>query len=816
MKKPTTRASQRVLGAGRTKGSGGGKETAKAKKRKLSRARKPEDMTLDQWQVALRREFGREQSFGLENIGDHPVFSEFLVTNPETERTYRVAIRGEGLGVNYCSCPDFSVNALGTCKHVEFTLARLRRRASHRKALAEGYVPAFSEVYLRYGPQRRAVFSPGTAAPQGLKRLAAQYFDEAGILRENAVDRFDAFLKQARRFDHDLRCYPDALVFIAEAHDANRRRAAIEARYGNGQGQRGTARLLKTALYPYQREGALFAAQAGRSLIADDMGLGKTVQAIAAIEIMAKEFGVERVLVVCPTSLKYQWKNEIERFSDRQALVIEGPAHVRKQLYARPADFKIVNYELVFRDQEHIESLAPDVVILDEAQRIKNWQTRTAQSVKRIQSPYALVLTGTPLENRLAELHSIVEFIDRHRLGPLFRFLANHQIPDPETGRVVGYRNLKSIGETLAPILLRRTKDKVLQQLPERMDKTFFVPMTQEQWIPHNDNREIVARIVAKWRRYKFLSEVDQRRLTIALQYMRMACDNTYLVDKETKFGPKLDELMTLLDEIFEQPDAKTVIFSQWQRMNDLVAQELQARDRPYVYLHGSVPGPKRRDLIKAFQDDPKVRAFLSTDAGGIGLNLQAASTVINLDLPWNPAVLEQRIGRVHRIGQRRPVRVVNFVSQGTIEHGMIQVLKFKKSLFSGVLDGGDDSVLLGGTRLKKLIETVETVTEAVPETAHEPPPSEPEREEEAAAEPERPAPLSSLQPLLESGAAFLRELGALAAQTQRPDAPGLASLVETDHQTGRSYLKVPMPDPKTIENVAGALAPLLDMLKPK
>lgn len=798
------------------------KAAAGPKRRKLSRTRKPEGMPLEQWQVTLRRQFGREQNFEMENIGDRPVFSEFAVTNPASGRTYRVAIRGEPLGVNYCSCPDFAVNTLGTCKHIEFALARLGRSARGRARLQAGHTPPFSEVYLRYGPRRRVVLSLGTEAPRALGQLAARYFDSGGVLLDDAFGRFESFVAKAGRFRHELRCYDDALGFIAAVRDAQHRCAVVEERYGGRGGERRMAQLLKMSLYAYQREGALFAARAGRALLADDMGLGKTPQAIAAAEIMAREFGVEGVLIVCPTSLKYQWKSEIEKFCHRSAVVIEGPAHQRRELYGAEAFFKIVNYDVVFRDQEAIAAFAPDLVILDEAQRIKNWKTRTAQSVKRIESPYALVLTGTPLENRIEELHSIVEFVDRHRLGPLFRFLAEHQISDEETGKVVGYQRLNAISDTLAPILLRRTKKEVLQELPERIDKNFFVPMTPEQWTYHNENRDLVARVVAKWRRYGFLTEGDQRRLMIGLQNMRMACDNTYLLDQETRFGPKLDELAVLLGEIFERPKLKAVVFSQWKRMNDLVAQRLHAESLPFVYLHGGVPSKKRKELLAAFRRDPATRVFLSTDAGGVGLNLQSASTVINLDLPWNPAVLEQRIGRVHRIGQHRPVQVVNFVSEGTIEHGMLQVLAFKSSVFAGVLDGGEDSVFLGTTRMKRFMKQVESVTQAVPTTAHEPPPGPleeepevPERELSAAERgPRRAEGAPALQPLLEAGAAFLRELGTLVGGRQADARSLLGSVMQHDEKTGRQYLKIPVPDPKTIQKAAAALGPLLETLK--
>jgi hypothetical protein len=188
---------------------------------------------------------------------------------------------------------------------------------------------------------------------------------------------------------------------------------------------------------------------------------------------------------------------------------------------------------------------------------------------------------------------------------------------------------------------------------------------------------------------------------------------------------------------------------------------------------------------------------------------------VINLDLPWNPAVLEQRIGRVHRIGQHRPVRVVNFVSEGSIEHGMLRVLAFKKSAFAGVLDGGEDRVFLGDTQLRRFMKTVEEVTRQTPETAQEPPPETAVEEEtgsSAEATPESsPEPASPVQPLLRAGAAFLKEPAGLAAEAKRPGSQAATALVERDEKTGRSYLKIPMPEPKVVQDVLGALKPFLE-----
>jgi SNF2 family DNA or RNA helicase len=680
-------------------------------------------------------------------------------------------------------------------------------------------------MYLHYGARREVRFRPRVDAPADLTRLAARYFGGDGALLPGAFAHFDAFLATAARLDPDLRCYEDALGFVAQVRDAERRAKVLAQAFPRGLRSAAFTDLLRVPLYDYQREAVLFASRAGRSIIGDDMGLGKTIEAIAAVEIMARHFGVERVLVVCPTSLKHQWEREIVRVIDRPARVIGGFRRGREEGFRAESFYKITNYDTVYRDLDLIAAWSPDLVIIDEAQRIKNWNTRTARSVKKIASPYAIVLTGTPLENRLEELVSIVQFVDQHRLGPTFRFLFDHQILD-EVGKVVGYRHLDRIGKTLAPILIRRRKEEVLTQLPERLEKQFLVPMTPQQMQHHDDNREIVGKIVAKWRRYRFLSEADQRRLLIALQNMRMACDSTYLLDQRTDHGTKADEVVTLLDEMFERPDTKAVVFSQWVRMHEVLVRRLERRKWRHVLFHGGVESAKRKDLIDRFREDPGCRAFLSTDAGGVGLNLQHATAVVNVDLPWNPAVLAQRIGRVHRLGQTRPVQVVSFVAKGTIEEGMLSVLAFKRSLFAGVLDGGEREVFLGGSRLKRFMESVEGVTAGIPAPIVEEAPEAAAAEvatddggdgdgsATSAAAGTRPA-VDPLGGLLRAGLELLTHV-ASAAGTGRPTDTPVSSVFERirDVNSGQSYLKIRMPGPEVMDRVAGALQALLESLK--
>jgi hypothetical protein len=327
---------------------------------KLSRTHAPADLSPLDWQRGLRRQFGREQVFGLENLGSETFFSEFRVSNSASKSSYRVAIRGLGPGGNFCSCPDYATSELGTCKHIEFTLARLQKKRGARAAFARGYQPAFSELYLRNEGKRCVHFRTGTDCPPAVSEAAAALFDaeQNGMLPEERLGDLEQFMTVVSKSGHEFRAYDDALDFVAGRRDADRRASKLDQLFTRGAADPKLLALLKVPLYPYQAEGALFAVRVGRALIGDDMGLGKTIQAIAATEILARHFGVSKVLVICPTSLKYQWQSEIERFSGRHGeeapRVINGGRAQRQKDYALDDFCKITNYEKLKPDLDLI------------------------------------------------------------------------------------------------------------------------------------------------------------------------------------------------------------------------------------------------------------------------------------------------------------------------------------------------------------------------------------------------------------------------------------------------------------------------------
>ena len=681
-------------------------ENYHSKERRLSNTVKPADMGLEEWQVALRQQQAQRERFTISELS--PQFSpgEYQVRNPRTRSQYKVIYRGAYSPWNYCSCPDFRTSGLGTCKHVE--AVKLWLQAEGKEPHQE--VPDYTSIYVDYRGERSIRIRFGEAHRKELTALAQGYFDQAFVLRPEAYATFDTFIEKARTIDPSLRCYPDALEMVINERERLQRATLIEEVYTDET----LDALLTKNLYPYQKEGVRFAFKAGKAIIADEMGLGKTVQAICCAEIYLREKMAESVLIVCPTSLKYQWKSEIEHFTGKEdMLIVEGYASRRLELYKASAPYKIVSYQSLLGDIKSLNRLSTDLLIVDEVQRLKNWNTQLAWAVRRIDAHYSVLLSGTPLENNLDELVSIVQLADPYCLSPLYRFRYDHIVTDSVSGKAVGYKNLNNIKEQLKDTLIRRTKQSVQLQLPKRTDQFLLLPMTPQQSSRHEELRAAVARLVSKWSRTHSLSEEERRRLLLMLSQMRMLADSTFILnqDLENRHDVKISEAMNILDDALNGGTAKVVVFSEWERMLRLLAMELDAADIRYEFLHGSVPSQKRSELIEHFTNDDDCRIFLSTDAGSTGLNLQVASILINLDLPWNPAILEQRIGRIYRIGQETPIQVMSLVAKGSIEESMIDRLKFKRSMFEGALDGGDDTIFLSEDRFKGFMSEIANMT---------------------------------------------------------------------------------------------------------
>ena len=821
----TTKSTSRPIGKKGTTKRKAGSESQALRIPKISWVVKPQGMTLKEWQQALRKQIAKEEPMAVAAVDEKNLPGEYEVRNPQSKQTYKVVYRGEGSMWNYCSCLDFKTSRLGTCKHIESVKLWIDenwRRKVHKEP------PAYTSVYLSYTEGRQVRIRVGSDHREEFMQLAAHYFDAEGVMFPYAFDDYDKLMAEAVAIDPSFRFYQDAIDYILEQRERKFRSQLIRKYTDQRLDQ-----LLTVTLYPYQKEGIRFAFERGRTIIADEMGLGKTIQAIGTAELLRREGLAEQILIVCPTSLKYQWQREIERFSkDKEhspehplTLVIEGNPLKRKEQYASDVPYKIVSYNCMSNDVKMWGSLQTEVLIMDEVQRLKNWKTQISMAARKIRSDYAVILSGTPLENKLEELYSVMEFADNFCLGPYWQFRADSIVTD-DGGKVIGYQNLNKVGEMARERLIRRTKKQVAIQMPRRTDQNIFVPMTKEQMDIHEEFKMSVANLVYKWRKLHFLPEKDRQRLLQFLSMMRMVCDSTYILDQKSRYDTKVTETMSILQQVFDNGDEKVVIFSQWERMTRLIAYELDKLGVRYEYLHGGVPSKARRDLINNFTDNPDSRVFLSTDAGSTGLNLQAGSIMINLDLPWNPAVLEQRIARIYRLGQERNVQVINLVSRGTIEESMLGKLRFKTAMFEGVLDNGEDTIFLGNeSKFTAMMDTlgealddekteekvtVQTSTDDVsdePEPVKEP---EPVQEEESVQEEpvkendpvkEKPESPNPPKELVAQGISFL---SGLAATLKSPEATAqlVETLVETDAETGKTSLRIPVPDKQTVRNL--------------
>ena len=760
--------------------------------------------------LAEREERARTERMLVRAADPARPWTDYAVTNRASGKTYRVALRGTVRGESYCSCPDFRTAALGTCKHVLHVLRKVRRRFPAAQ-LARPYRRRHLALHVRYPAEPEGEAELRLLLPEKLEPAVERIARPIGGRPIEDVAGLVRGLSRIERAGGEVTIYPDAEEWV-QMRLFERRVAALVAEIrADPAGHPLRRELLATELLPYQLDGIAFAVGAGRAILADDMGLGKTIQGIGVAELLAREAGIRRVLVVTPASLKAQWRGEIERFSRRGVRLVLGGAAERAQQYENERFFTICNYEQVLRDILAIERVAWDLIVLDEGQRIKNWEAKTSRVIKGLRSRFALVLTGTPLENRLEELHSVVDFVDERRLGPQFRFRHRHRVVD-ESGKVLGYRNLAELRAQLAPILLRRTRGQVLDQLPPRSTEVVRIEPTDEQAELHAAHMRIVSSIVNK----PYLTEMDLLRLRKALLFCRLSANGTFLVDKqEPGHSSKLARLDELLDGLFSEDHHKAVLFSEWTGMLDAIEPLLRRRGLAYVRLDGKVPQHKRQTRVRTFERDPSCRLFISTNAGSTGLNLQAADTVLNIDLPWNPAVLEQRIGRAHRMGQERPVQVYLLVTEGTIEESLLGTLSAKQDLFLAALDSDSqtDEVDLqcGAEELKRRLEVLlgRRPDAALDETV------ERDRLRETATLAQRRRVATAGGELLSAAFRFLGEMvpGAPDTPATRATAAALRERLAGclgEDEEGRPTLSVTLPERGAIDALASSLARLI------
>jgi len=466
---------------------------------------------------------------------------------------------------------------------------------------------------------------------------------------------------------------------------------------------------LEAELRPYQREGVAWLesreARGVGACLADDMGLGKTLQVIA---LVLREPTTGPTLVVCPLSVLGNWERELARFAPELAVhVHHGPARVagaRLAAEAGAASLVLTTYDTLARDHGDLGQVRWHRVVLDEAQNVKNPRTRRARALRSLRSSRRLALTGTPLENRLLELWTLMDFLNPGLLGSrkAFRRLLAGPIEREADGDA-----LARLRRLVGPFLLRRRKDDpgILPELPPKLEQTWACPLTREQ--------AGLYRAVTQ----DMLEQVEQaegmarRGLVLgALTRLKQICNHPAHFLGQGRADParsgKLARFAELAEEIFEAGE-KLLVFTQYRAWGELLRDFLkESFAGPVPFLHGGVARARRDKLVHRFQEDPAVRVLLvSLRAGGTGLNLTAAAHVLHFDRWWNPAVEDQATDRAHRIGQDRPVQVHRLVTRGTLEERIDQLLREKRELAQRVLAPGEAGWSeLGLAELRELV----------------------------------------------------------------------------------------------------------------
>ncbi|WP_394834807.1 DEAD/DEAH box helicase [Pendulispora rubella] len=673
--------------------------------------------TVRQFEVATRIHRAHVEAFEIVPLGE------------TVDCTYRVSgSSGTGYDVDIvtgtatddtCTCADFLGNDLGTCKHLE----AVRRAVWNNRAMRSEF------IQLTRTPSRPTVtvHAVGGLSVQLLGRVTDKQLALLGWAREpEGSNRLVPIAKAAHRDLFEPEVTGDALRVVRAVVPALQRlrnRAwqetrGVEVREAHAHDRLGVD-VLRVPLFPYQRDGAMHLVSATRAMLADDMGLGKTAQAIAACEVLRQRGEASRVLIVTVASLKHQWQRELERFTGQRAVVIGGDPDERRERLASDAPYKILNYELTWRELSRLQALDADVVIYDEAQRAKNFRTKTAATLRAIPSRFAFILTGTPVENRLDDLYSLAQLLDPDLLGPLWKFNLDFHEQDAK-GRVVGYKNLAELRRRISPAVLRRRKEDVLTQLPALTQQTRYTTMLPEQSELEGEYRADASRIMAIAER-RALKPEEQKKLVASLVKARQACSALELCDPLRKGSPKLDEFEALVGEIATQGTSKVLVFSEWTDMLRLAAERLDAQGIGHVTLHGGIPTDRRPALLDRFRESENVRVLLSTDAGGVGLNLQVATYVIHLDLPWSPARLDQRTARAHRMGQTRGVSVICLCAENGIEWGIEKMLAGKRNVQSAALDVSSDVEALDAPTFALFLKQVRDILGHVEDPAQAP-----------------------------------------------------------------------------------------------
>lgn len=448
---------------------------------------------------------------------------------------------------------------------------------------------------------------------------------------------------------------------------------------------------LNATLRPYQREGynwlVRMSSWGAGACLADDMGLGKTLQTLAFLLSRSSE---GPSLVVAPKSVAPNWKAEAGKFTPSLSVTVLNDERNRKKAIemAGPSDVLVTTYGMLVTQSEALCARQWNVICLDEAHQIKNRNTRTSEAAMSLNGSYRMILTGTPIQNHLGDLWNLFQFINPGMLGPWQGFLDSY-IRCPEHEQKAKHEKLRSY---TTPFILRRTKEEVLDDLPEKICYTHLVDLTNDEMLIYDRCRQDAEAMFSDEVKKKDKPQVKISFFEM-LTRLRLIANAVQLAYPEWKKGSsKVGELMEMLGNITETPENRVLVFSQFTSVLDIVRIQLEKKGMEYLYLDGQTPMKDRTRAVKTFQEGGQQIFLISLKAGGLGLNLTAANYVILMDPWWNPAIENQATDRAHRLGQKRSITVIRMVSSQTIEEKILKLHEKKQGLADKMLEGTADS----------------------------------------------------------------------------------------------------------------------------
>lgn len=599
-----------------------------------------------------RIEKARQAKYSL-HFADN-IYGEHILTN-ERGTSYHLTFRSFKQRFGYCSCPDYNSNKLGTCKHLIFAFDR----TSVSPDLKPDELPRYPFIEVFCDPlhnYRISWFHPEEVRGE-VAEVLYRYFGNKRFIEDDEAPKLIGFFNVVDRYKEIL-VRPEVYARVQKLMEEEELvRLAKEKVLDFSR--------IKVPLLPFQRQGVEFATFKKGVVLADDMELDKPLQAIATAVMKKDVFGFSRTLIICPATLKQQWKNDVLRSCNEPVQIVAGNVSEREAMYGT-AGFIIVSYETVIRDHQLIAKYPPDFIILDEAQRIRNYASVTSSVIKSLPRKHALVLSATPLSSELIDLYSIVMFVDTELLSPLWEFSYQHCYFDEENKNMVaGYYNLEQLGQKLSKVMLRREKQDVIRQLPGSSQITTPVKMSENQVSRYLK----YARQVQEVLNQKIFTLFDEQKVADLLKLMLQLGNSTFLVDDTSNSSPKLTELKHILSYKLHirKSDHRVIIVTRWIKMANIIARALRLSKFVFAELNAEMSEADRAAVLARFAEDDQCRIMLATTKGLGRQELLAADTLINFELPQKDAPWTMQLPA--------SLTIINLVAEGTLEEKMSEGL---------------------------------------------------------------------------------------------------------------------------------------------